>query len=177
MEKFKRLKRELKHNAHIFDLYEEELLMPDGRIAKWDLIDHKGAAAVVPVQDDGKILMISQYRNAVDRITLEIPAGGRNGKDEPGIECAARELEEETGFRSEDLEFLFTLVPTIAYDNERIDIFVARNLKPSSQNLDPDEFINVKAYTVEELKELIFTGKIEDSKTISGILGYASKYL
>ena len=72
--------------------------MPFGNFSVWDFIGHQGAAAVVPVTDDGKILMVRQYRNSVDRYTLEIPAGGLNSKDEPTIEAAARELEEETGY-------------------------------------------------------------------------------
>ena len=95
---------------------------------------------------------------------------------EQGIVCSRRELEEETGYRSDDLEWLLTLRTTVAFCNEKIEIYVARNLIPSHQNLDEDEFVDVKAYSVEELKEMIFAGKIEDSKTIAAILAYDSKY-
>ena len=81
----------------------------------YDYIHHDGAAAVLPVTKDGKILMVRQYRNALDRFTLEIPAGKLDAPDEPKIECAARELEEETGFRSENLEFLMTVNTTVAF--------------------------------------------------------------
>lgn len=90
-----------------------------------DFIHHDGAAAVVPVMDDGKILMVTQYRNALERDTLEIPAGKLDAPGEPGIECASRELEEETGYRSEDLEWLITLRTTVAFCDEKIDIYVA----------------------------------------------------
>ena len=75
---FERLSRELAYEGAIIDVYRDRVQMPDGRVAEWDFIGHKGAAAVVPVLEDGRILMVRQYRNAIDRYTLEIPAGGRN---------------------------------------------------------------------------------------------------
>ena len=103
------------------------------------LIKHKGAAAVVPVTEDGKILMVRQYRNALERYTLEIPAGALDEEGEPGFKCAARELEEETGYKSEELEWLITLRTTVAFCNEKIEVYVAKNLIPSKQHLDEDE--------------------------------------
>ncbi len=120
--------------------------------------------------------MVRQYRNALDRYTLEIPAGGLNGADEPTRDAAGRELEEETGYRSDDLEWLITIRTTVAFCNEKIDIYVAKNLIKSHQHLDEDEFINVEAYSVEELSRMILEGKIEDSKTISAIMSYKDKY-
>lgn len=175
-EEFKRLSRDLVFAGSIIDYYKDTVQVPNGNVVKWDFIGHKGAAAVVPVTEDGKILMVRQYRNALDRYTLEIPAGGLNGADEPTKTAAARELEEETGYRSEDVEFLVSIYTTVAFCNEKIDIYVAKNLIQSSQNLDEDEFINVEAYTVAELKEMIYNSVIMDSKTICAIMTYASKY-
>lgn len=173
---FKRLDRELVVKGSIIDYYQDTVQVPNGNVVKWDFIGHKGAAAVVPVRDDGKILMVRQYRNALDRYTLEIPAGGLNGADEPTKTAAARELEEETGFRSEDVELLITIRTTVAFCNEKIDIYVARNLIQSEQNLDEDEFINVEAFTIDELCTKIYRYEIEDSKTISAILAYKDKF-
>lgn len=172
---FKRLNRELVHHGAIIDFYKDTVQVPNGNIVKWDFIGHKGAAAVVPVREDGKLLMVRQFRNALDRDTLEIPAGGLNGAEEPTRLAAARELEEETGYRSEDLELLITIRTTVAFCNEKIDIYVARNLIKSKQHLDEDEFINVEAYTLEELTDMIFQGKIEDSKTIAAVMSYKDK--
>ena len=97
-EEFKRLNRELVYKGSIIDFYKDTVQVPDGNVVKWDFIKHQGAAAVLPVREDGKILMVRQYRNALDRYTLEIPAGGLNGADEPTKEAAARELSEETGY-------------------------------------------------------------------------------
>ena len=137
---------------------------------------HKGAAGVLPVLDNGNILMVRQYRNALDRETLEIPAGGLDGEKEEMIKCAARELEEETGYKSEDLSFLLSIRTTVAFCNERIDIFVARNLKKTHQHLDEDEYVDVEEHSPQELVQMVYDGKIQDSKTVSAIMTYFSKY-
>ena len=175
-EHLKRLKRELKFKGAIIDFYQDTMEIDGDHTATWDFINHKGAAAVVPVTKEGKILMVRQYRNALDRYTLEIPAGALDAVDEPGIECASRELEEETGYKSNNLEWLITLRTTVAFCNEKIEVFVARDLIPSHQHLDEDEFIDLKEYTLDELKEKIFSGEIEDSKTVSALMAYAVKF-
>lgn len=175
MEEFKRIKRELIAKGAIIDYYQDTMQIPNGNVAKWDLIDHKGAAAVVAVREDGKLLMVRQYRNALERETLEIPAGGLEGRDEPTRDAARRELQEETGCSCEQLEFLTSIYTTVAFCNEKIDIYLARGLQSGSQHLDEDEFINVEAYDLDTLKEMIYSGKLQDSKTICGILTYASK--
>lgn len=176
-EEIKRIKRELVHKGAIIDIYKDYMEFPGGHHAEWDFIHHDGAAAVVPVLDDGRILMVRQYRNALERYTLEIPAGKLDAPDEPGVFCAGRELEEETGYKTDDLERLITLRTTVAFCDEKIEIYLAKNLKPSKQNLDPDEFVDVKAFSLDELKEKIFSGEIEDSKTVAALLAYESRCL
>ncbi len=176
MDGYKRLDRTLIAKGAIIDYYQDTMQIPNGNVAKWDLIDHKGAAAIVAVREDGKILMVRQYRNALERETLEIPAGGLNGRDEPTAKAAARELEEETGYVCSDLELLNSIYTTVAFCNEKIDIYLARDLKPGRQHLDEDEYLNVEAWSVAELKQMILEGKLQDSKTICGILTYAAKY-
>lgn len=175
-EEVRRVKRELAYKGTVLNVYKDYMEFANGNTAEWDYIHHDGAAAVVPVMDDGRILMVRQYRNALERYTIELPAGKLDDPDEKGIVCASRELEEETGYRSENLEWLITLRTTVAFCNEKIEIFIARNLIPSRQHLDEDEYIDVKAYTLEELKGMIYSGKIEDSKTVSAILAYDVKY-
>ncbi len=176
MEEYKRIKRELVARGAIIDYYQDTMRIPNGNTAKWDLIDHKGAAAVVAVREDGKILMVRQYRNALERETLEIPAGGLNGREEPTEAAAVRELEEETGYTCDHVELLNSIYTTVAFCNEKIDIYLARELRKGTQHLDEDEFLRVEAYSLEELKQKIFECKIQDSKTICGILSYAAKY-
>jgi len=173
---FKRIDRELVYKGTIIDYYKDTIQVPNGNVVKWDFIAHQGAAAMVAVREDGKLLLVRQFRNALDRYTLELPAGGLNGSDEPTKVAAMRELEEETGYRCEDAELLITIRTTVAFCNEKIDIYIADKLEKSSQNLDEDEFIGVEAYEVSELIEMIYSGQIEDSKTVSGILAYYNKY-
>lgn len=175
MEHIERVNRELKYKGTILSMYADTISVPNGNTAVWDFIEHHGAAAVVPVMDDGRILLVRQYRNSVDRYTLEIPAGGLNGKDEPTKTAAARELEEETGYASDNLELLVSIVTAIAFCNEVIDVYVAKNLVKTQQHLDEDEYIDVEAYTPEEIAEMIYSGKIQDSKTVAAVMAYINK--
>ena len=170
-----RLDRQLKYQGAILKIYEDTVLA-NGHEAHWDFIHHDGAAAVLPVTAEGKILMVRQYRNALDRYTLEIPAGKLDDPQEPKVECAYRELEEETGFKTENMEYLISVNTTVAFCDEAIDIFVARNLIPSRQHLDEDEVIDVEAWDLKDLEERIYKGEITDGKTIAAIMAYARKY-
>lgn len=172
----KRIKRERMYQGTVVDVYRDTMQFSNGNTEKWDYIHHKGAAAVLPVMEDGRVLMVRQYRNALERFTLELPAGALDAADEQGIVCAARELEEETGYRSEELEWLITVRTTVALCNEKIEIYVAKNLIPTKQMLDVNEFVGVEICTVSELKEKIFSGEIEDAKTVAAIMAYITKY-
>lgn len=173
----KRISRELAYEGTVLKVYKDRMEFSNGNHEDWDYIHHDGAAAVLPVLDDGRVLMVKQYRNALERETLELPAGKLDAPGELGIVCASRELEEETGYRSENLEWLMSLRTTVAFCNEKIDIFVARDLIPSRQHLDENEFVDVQAYTIDELKAMVYEGKIEDSKTVATIFAYADKCL
>lgn len=178
MPEFKRLDRKLVHKGSVTEIYIDDILVPNGNIAHWDFIKHKGASAIVPVLPDGRILMVKQYRNALDRITIEIPAGGRNSYDEDFLECAKRELKEETGYSGDNFEHLITLNTTVAFCDELIEIYVVFiKGEQGEQNLDEDEYINVYPYTVTELCDLIYSGEITDSKTMAAILAYKNKYV
>ena len=175
MEQIKRLKRELKYEGAILNFYQDTMQIPNGNTAVWDFIAHKGAAAVVPVLPDGRIIMVRQYRNALERYTLELPAGAVNEVDEPKEICAARELEEETGYRAGKLEWLINLNTTVAFCNEFIGIYLATDLEKTHQHLDEDEYVDVEFFELAKLMDMIYTGKITDGKTIAGILAYANK--
>ena len=163
MEHIKRVGRTLKHKGSILSFYEDDIMTPDGNVAKWDFIEHSGAAAVIPVLDDGRILLVRQFRNALDRETLEIPAGGIN------------KGEEETGYKTDRLTHLVSLVTAVAFCNEIIEVYTAKNLCKTQQHLDEDEFIDVESYTEDEITDMIYSGKIQDSKTIAAIMAYINK--
>ena len=166
-----RLDRQLKYQGNILKMYEDTVLA-NGHEAHWDFIHHDGAAAVLPVDADGKILMVRQYRNAIERMTLEVPAGSRDSVTEDTMVCAARELEEETGYCSNNLKKLLSLKTTVAFCNEFIDVYLARDLKPGKQHLDEGEFIDVEAYDLDELCRMIYDGTLQDAKTVAAILAY-----
>ena len=176
MDEYKRLSRELVAHGAIIDYYQDTMQIPNGNIAKWDFIKHKGAAAVVPIDEQGRLIMVRQYRNALERYTLEIPAGGLQTSEEPTRDAAARELSEETGYHCDQLELLLSIRTTVAFCNEKIDIYVAEHLTPGKQHLDEDEYVQVKAYPLEELVDKIYAGEIQDSKTVAAILAYKDKY-
>ena len=175
MEKFEILGKDLVYHGTIIDFYKLKLRTPAGHEVSWDHIEHKGASAVLPIDDEGKVLTVTQYRGAIDDIMIEIPAGGRDSVEEDFAVCAARELEEETGFRSENLEFLMTVNTTVAFCDECIGIYIAKDLIPSKQHLDADESIDVEEWEVKDLLQLIYSGKMTDAKTIAAILAYAQQ--
>ena len=169
-----RLNRTLIKHGIIFDYYQDELLLQNGKKAVYDIIEHKGAAGILAIRDDGKIVLVRQYRPAINKITLEIPAGGLNiGELGDTKQAALRELQEETGYKAADAQFLMTINTTLAFCNEKIDIYFADKLEKTVQNLDEDEFVEVEAYGLSELLDMIKDGKINDSKTICAIQAYA----
>lgn len=169
---YERIDRKLVRRGAITEIYEDTISLPDGRVEKWDLVDHVGAAAVVAVTDDNRILMVRQWRNPNQQEMPEIPAGKLDSRDEPTRLAAARELEEETGYRAGTLERLVTFRPTVAYSSERIDIYLATNLVKGEQHLDDDEFLGVELWETSAVVQAIYDGTIEDGKTIAGVLAY-----
>ena len=178
IQRFRQLSREVADTNVIFQYCKDKVELPDGRVEEFVACVHKGASAVVPVLPDGRILMVKQYRYAIDRVTLEIPAGGRDSSEEPFETAARRELEEETGYTTdEELTHLITIATAIAYCNEIIEVYVAKNLRKTEQHLDPDEFIETAPYTTDEMAKMIYEGRIQDSKTIASIMAYINQNL
>jgi ADP-ribose pyrophosphatase len=171
MEPFKRIKREQSFKGRIIDFYSDTILIDNEKQVVFDFIEHKGASAMIPVDSDGNILMVRQYRNAIDSYTLEIPAGGLN-PGEDNLACAIRECEEETGYKANNVQHLLDVHTTVAFSNELIKVYYSNDLTVSRQNLDEDEYVDVKRYSLEELMSMIYSGKITDAKTIAGLLAY-----
>lgn len=177
MSKIKRVKREEVFHGNIITMYNDYMVNEEGREEKWQFIDHPGAAAVVAVTDEGKILMVRQYRNSIDRMTLEIPAGKLDYKGEDRLERAKCELREETGYIAGRMEWLINIHSWIAFTNEMINVYLATDLKKDKQSLDEFEAIDVEEYTVDELCDMIYSGEITDGKTIAGIMSYINKFV
>lgn len=174
MGEYKRLKRTLIHQGKITTVYQDRMLLPNGREADWDFIGHNGAAAFVAETEDGNVVMVRQYRNALERYTLEIPAGGVN-KGEDYKAAAMRELQEETGYQAQQVEKLIDIYTTVAFCNERIGIYCGKVTKKEKQHLDEDEFVEIAEYPLDDLIAMIYRGEIMDSKTVSALLAYKQK--
>lgn len=180
MKSIKRNKRELAYQGVILKVYKDYMETESNKEVIWDFIHHDGAAAVIPVREDGKILMVRQYRNALERFTLEIPAGKVDSPGEDKRLCAFRELEEETGYKvasPDDLEYLITVNTTVAFCDEEIEIYIAKNLRISKQNLDEDEDIEIEAWALDDLMKMVYTGVIKDGKTVAALSAYAYRNL
>ena len=156
------------YNGRVVNLRLETVTLPNGATVEMELIHHPGAAAIVPMKDDGTILLIRQYRPAVGGYILEIPAGKLDPGEDPR-NCAARELEEEIGFRAASLEPLIAFFSTPGFTDEVIHIYKAIGLTPGRQNLDRDEVLDVVELPLEKAIAQIMDGTIRDAKTIIGI--------
>jgi len=144
----------------------------EGRNVRREVIEHRGAAAMLAFDEDGKVILVKQHRFPHGYV-LEIPAGTLEKKEEP-IKCAFRELEEETGYRARKMTPLITYYPSIGYNLEVIHCFIASGLKKISDlKLDEDEILSVVKMDLKKILTMIRTGKIQDSKTICAVLSYA----
>ena len=177
-EHVERVDRTLVRRGAIIDIYEDTVRLPDGSEEKWDFVAHRmGAACIVPVTAEGRILLVRQYRPALDRYTWELPAGCRDEVDEPTDITAKRELEEETGYTSDEIVKLLSLKSTVAFCNELIDVYLALNTRRvGKQHLDPAEEISLKEWELSDVLEEIYSGRMQDAKTVAGILAYAHRY-
>lgn len=167
--KTKLINREEVYKGKVFSVAEDTIAFEDGHTAKWELVLHNGASAIVPLTDEGEVILVKQYRNAEDGMVLEIPAGKLEKGEDP-LACASRELEEEIGYRARKLEKICAMYSAIGFSNEKLHLYKATGLIKTQQNLDEDEFIRVEYYPLEEVMEMIRQGKIQDGKTIVAIL-------
>ena len=160
--------RQTIHSGRVFTMVKEMVSLANGAVAELEIIEHPGAAAIVPFIDKDHILMLRQYRHAVKTNLWEIPAGTLDPQ-EAELTCAQRELVEETGFRAAVWQRLGEIVPVPGYSNERIHMYLARDLTKEEQNLDEDEIIEVHRFAFHEAIAMIRRGEIQDAKTISGL--------
>ena len=158
-----------------FRVVEFDFETADGTQGKYQVVEHPGAAVIVPVLDDGRVVLIRNTRWSVDQELLELPAGTLE-PGEPPLECAARELTEETGYVASRLEPLVSFYATPGICTERMHGFIATGLREASQSLDPTEQIVVAPTTSERVSELIANGQIQDGKTLSLLLYWQHVY-
>ena len=175
MEDFKNLTEIQTASQEIFDgvilhVFKDTVELPNGRPATREVIRHVGAVGVVPVTDDGKVIVEQQFRYPLNQVITEIPAGKLDSFTEDRLAAAKRELEEETGFTAAEWTELGDYHPTPAYCDERITLYLARGLVQGQRHLDEDEFLNFKAVPLADLVEDVMAGRITDGKTQVAIL-------
>ena len=156
------------YKGKIIDLSVETVTLPNGATADLEVITHPGAAAVVPMKDDRTVVMVRQYRHAVRSFIYEIPAGKLHPGEDPG-DCAAREVEEETGYKVGRLEPILSFLTTPGFTNEIIHIFVGSDLSPGTQSLGADEVLEIVEMPLAQAMDRINDGVITDAKTIIGL--------
>lgn len=153
-------------HGKLINVRHDEVELPNGEITLREVVEHPGGVSVAMMNDKNQFFMVSQYRYAQQKVLLEFPAG-KLEYGEDALEAAKREIEEETGYSGKDYVYLGRLVPTGAYLEEKIEMYMAHVDEYKGQNLDKDEFINVSMKTIDELIEMIMNKEIEDGKTIA----------
>jgi ADP-ribose pyrophosphatase len=155
------------HQGPFLTLKCDTVRLPDGKQATREYVQHPGAVMVIPLFDDGRVLLESQYRYPMGKVMVEYPAG-KLDSNERALACAVRELREETGYTAREYVYLTRVHPIISYSTEFIDIYLARGLTAGERKLDEGEFLELFTATVEEMSEWIRMGKVTDVKTIIG---------
>lgn len=174
MIEFKRKNMELCYDSKIVALYKDYLETPDGNTVCYDYIKHKsgGGAGILLVDENEYTYLVKQYRNSIDAVNIEIPAGGYSFIGESGESCAIREAEEETGFVPEKLYHVSNIVSAIGTFDERTDVYIGTCLKKGKVKFDPDEYIDLMHVSMKDAVDMVYQGKIIDSKSIVAILAY-----
>lgn len=157
------------HQGRVFNFTREQVTLENGRTVHLDMVRHPGAAAMVPLTSFSTVLLLKQYRYATGGYIWEIPAGTLDANETP-LDCARRELIEETGQAAATWHKLTEITPVPGYSDERIHIFMATDLQPARQKLDPDEILVVHELDFQQAIDMVYAGTIQDAKTICGLL-------
>ena len=163
------LSSEVVYNGRIITVKKDTVMLENGQKAPRELINHPGGVCVVPLTDNGEVIMVRQFRYAYKKALLEVPAGKLNYGEDP-FECGKRELMEETGAVAENYTYLGKVYPTPAYLDEVIHVYLAQGLSFGEQKLDEDEFLEVERYPLSDLVQMVMNNEIEDAKTQVAIL-------
>ena len=175
MKEAKLLKRKEVYKGRVVDLSVDRVEMPNGKTTELEVIRHPGAAAMVPLADSDEVLLVRQYRYATGGWLLEVPAGKLDRGEDPEA-CAVRELEEEVGMKPAKVIPLGWIWTTPGFTDEKIWLYLCRDLRPAQQDLQDDEVLTVESRSLEEVIEMVRQGEICDSKSICALL-QADAYL
>ena len=169
MPSFELLKTETLLQGRAFKIRRDTLKTPDGRETKFDIVEHGGSVVIVPVDADGNILFVRQYRHAANMDMLELPAGTRGG-NEPLEDCSSREIREETGMEAGKLIHVGSFYLAPGYSTEYMGVFLATDLKHNPLEADDDEFLSVEKMSIKEAFALAERGDMPDAKSLAALL-------
>lgn len=155
------------YDGHFLKIERDTVRLPDGKDAVREYIRHPGAVVILPLFDDGSVLLERQFRYPLDQVFVEFPAG-KIDAGEDTLACAKRELQEETGYVARDWQFVCTIHNAIAYSDEHLEIYLARGLEAGERKLDDGEFLDIFKAPLPELLEMVRQGKVTDVKTVIG---------
>ncbi len=166
---FKVEKSEVKFRGKVFDLKVDKIIYDSGNFGIREVAVHPGGAVAVAIKENGKIILVKQYRYPLDKFSIELPAGKLEKNEDP-MKCAVRELEEETGYQANKIEKLGSIFTTPGFCTEELHIYLANDLEPGNHNREEGEYgMQILEFTLNEIEERIKSGEIKDSKTICGI--------
>ncbi|GFN35428.1 NUDIX hydrolase [Tepidimicrobium xylanilyticum] len=171
----KTMKSERVYEGKIVNLRVDTVELPGKKYSKREIVEHPGAVGIIPIKEDGSLILVKQYRKPVEKMLLEIPAGKIEINEEPK-ETAIRELIEETGFKANKMEYILEFYTSPGFTNEKVYLFLATDLEFVKQDPDENEYIQVKEIPIHKLIDMVNKGEITDSKTIISIF-FAKKYL
>ncbi len=173
----KMIKSDLKYDGYVVRVFLDTVELEDGQIATRDVVRHKGAACVAPITDEGDVIFVKQYRYALGKEMLELPAGKLDFIGEDPYVCAVRELKEETGCTANEIKYMGDFISTAGFSDENIRLYMARGLHYGDAELDEDEFLDVVKIPLTKAREMVLSGEITDGKTQALILKVCAEIL
>ena len=165
------LKEEERYTGNFLKVANIDVELPDGNLASRDVIRHPGASAILPLTDEGEIILVKQFRTALNKVIIEVPAGKLEKGEEP-IVCAKRELEEETGYKAKEFKYLGKICTVPGFCDEIIHLYLATGIYEGVKGGDEDEFTEIIKVSIEEMKEMVKKGEIIDTKSIKCLCQY-----
>jgi ADP-ribose pyrophosphatase len=164
------------YDGRIIKVKVDDVLLPNGKTAKREIVNHQGAVAVLALTDEGKMVAVRQFRKPLERSIVELPAGKLERGEEP-LACAIRELEEETGYQADQFTHISSFYTSPGFADEILHLYLATGLKKGESRPDEDEFVEVMELSLEEAHELHRAGEIRDAKTVLGLFAWENRVL
>lgn len=165
----KTIKSELKFQGNIIKLRVDTVVLPNGNEATREIVEHPGGVAILPIDKEGNVYLVRQFRKPIEQMLLEAPAG-KLSYGEEHYDCGVRELQEETGLTAEKITYLGYIIPTPGYTDEIIHLYLAQELTHGCQNTDEDEFVDVEKHHIDDVVKMCLNGEISDAKTVIAVL-------